>query len=411
MKNTRQQKRRVLAMLLSLVLCVCLGASFAVPAQAAPLSGHWESVTVEDVDGHALVLDSRLTGVTAFDLAMDVEMKANTRCENWDVWVRSSRSGSFEKVGSIYLSGGNGYASKTIRLSSAMNVDAVIVTPTIPGGYSWSLSLDISNPAYSSNSQNNSSSKIGSSWTGSSSKSTGSYLSGDWEDVSIDGYDVGAFVLDSRLTNVSAFDLYLDMSPKAGAKCENWNVWARKSRSGSFEKVGYVYLDGGSGEVNKTIRLSSSMNIDAIAITPNINGRFSWTFYMGISNPSYSSNSSYSGGYLDADWEEVTINDNGRNYTNYALALATPLRNCRSIDLSVEINMKANASCKNWNIWVRSNGAFYKVDTLYLPAGSGSAEHTVYLNPARTIDAVAILPTASGGYSWNISLGISNPRT
>lgn len=390
-------------MLLSLVLCVCLGASFAVPAQAAPLSGHWESVSIGDVDGHALVLDSRLTGVTAFDLAMTVEMKANTRCENWDVWVRSSRSGSFEKVGSIYLSGGNGYASKTVRLSNAMNVDAVIVTPTIPGGYSWSLSLEISNPSYGSNS-----------WTSSSPKSSGCYLGGDWVEVSIDDFDVDAFVLDSRLTNVSAFDLYLDMNLKAGAKCENWNVWARKSRGSSFEKVGYVYLAGGSGEISKTIRLSRSMDIDAIAVTPNATGRFSWTFSMGISNPSYGSNSSsssYSGGYLDADWEEVTIYDNGRKHTNYALALSTPVRKCRSFDMSVEIEMKANASCQKWDIWVRSNGTFYKVDKLYLPAGSGAAEHTVYLNPARTIDAIAVLPTASGSFSWSISLGISNPST
>ncbi len=95
---------------------------------------------------HALVLDSRLNGVTAFDLAIDVEMKAGARCESWDVWARSSRGGSFQKIGYICLDGGTGKAFKTIRLSSAMDIDAVAVTPTASGGFSWTISLGIYNP-------------------------------------------------------------------------------------------------------------------------------------------------------------------------------------------------------------------------------------------------------------------------
>ncbi len=268
------KRNRLLAMLLSLVLCVCL---FPMPAAADYLSGDWESISIGDVDCHAFVFDSRLTGVTAFDLDIEVEMNAGARCENWNVWGRKSRGGSFEEIGSIYLSGGNGSASATIRLSGAMNLDAVAVTPTIPGSYSWSLAIGISNPSYSSSSSSNSNS--------SSSVFQDFYLTGDWEEVSIDSYHVDAFVLDTRLTDVSAFDLDIDMEPKAGAKCENWNVWARRSRNGSFEKIGAIYVAGGSGEASKTIRLSRSMNIDAIALTPNTPGRFSWTFSMGISNP------------------------------------------------------------------------------------------------------------------------------
>lgn len=266
------KRNRLLAMLLSLVMCVCL---FPMPAAADYLSGDWESISIGDVNCHAFVFDSRLTGVTAFDLYIDVGMKAGARCENWDVWARRSRSGSFEEIGSIYLPEGNGSASATIRLSEAMNIDAVAVTPTIFGSYSWSMSIGISNPSYSSNSSSSSSSVF-----------QDFYLTGECtEEVSIDGYNVDAFVLDTRLTGVSSFDLYVDMKPKAGAKCENWNVWVRRSRSGSFEKIGSIYVAGGSGEASKTIRLSRAMNIDAIALTPQSSGRFSWTFFLGISNP------------------------------------------------------------------------------------------------------------------------------
>ncbi len=407
------KRKRVLAMLLSLVMCICL---FPVSAAADYLSGDWERVSIGDADCYAYVLDSRLNGVTAFDLDIEVEMNANTRCENWDVWARSSRGGSFEKIGRIYLAGGNGDASKTIRLQSAMNIDAVAVTPTASGGYSWSMSMGISNPSYGSSSSRDSNSQNSSRDSNSQSGSFyASYLDGDFEEASIDGYDTYAFVLDSRLTDVSAFDVYIDMELKAGAKCENWNVWARRSRGGSFEKVGYIFLEGGSGETMKTIRLSRSMNVDAVAVTPNTSGRFSWSFSMGVANPSYGDSSSdsgsYYGGYLDGDWEEVTIYTGSGSITNYAFALSTPLRKCTSFDLTVEIEMKANTKCYNWDVWVRSNGSFYKVGNLYLSGGDGSAEQTIHMNPAKNVDAVAVIPTVSGSFSWSIAMGISNPAT
>ncbi len=146
METAQQPKKRVLAMLLSMVLCVCLAASVAAPVSADTLSGDWEKIKIDNMNIHALVLDSSLNGVTAFDLAIDVEMKAGARCENWDVWARSSRGGSFQKIGYICLDGGTGKAFKTIRLSSAMDIDAVAIVPTASGGFSWTISLGIYNP-------------------------------------------------------------------------------------------------------------------------------------------------------------------------------------------------------------------------------------------------------------------------
>ncbi len=399
MKTARQPKKRVFFMLLSMVLCVCLAASTAAPVRADSLSGDWEKIRIDDMNLYALVLDSRLNGVTAFDLAIEVEMKAGARCENWDVWARSSRAGSFQKIGYIYLEGGTGEAFKTIRLSNAMNIDAVAVTPTASGGFSWSMSMGISNPSYGSASQS------------SGSVSSGAYLAGDWVLEKVDRYNVYAYVLDSKLTGVTAFDLAVDVEMKAGARCENWDVWVRSSRSGSFKKVGYFYLEDGTGEASKTIYLSDATNIDAVTVTPTASGGFSWTLSMGISNPSYGTFSDDDfGGYLGGDWEEVTLNDNGSSFTTYAYALRSTLRNCSSFDVDMEVEMKANTRCQDWDVWVRSNGRFYKVDEIYLYDGTGEVSQTVWLSPARNVDAVAIVPAVDGGYSWTISLGIYNPN-
>ena len=405
MTHPKKMRYRIASMLLALLLCISMAGAFAVPAKADWLSGDWEKVKIDTYNVYAYVLDTKLTGVTSFYLEMDVTMKAGARCENWDVWVRSSRGGSFEKIGYIYLDGGTGEASKTIRLSSAKNIDAIAVTPVASGSYSWTMSMGINNPTYASSSSSSSDSK---SWATTSSQT----LSGDWESVKIDDYNVHALVLDSKLTGVTSFQLDMEVTMKAGARCENWDVWARSSRSGSFKKIGYIYLDGGTGEASKTIRLSSPMTIDAVAVTPDASGSFSWTMGMTLSTPGYdtdSGSSSSSSGYLDGDWEQVSIYDNGRTYNVYAFALADVMR-CQHFDLYVNIDMKANTSCKNWHVFVRSNGNFYQVDELYLPAGTGAAAETIHMPKVRNVDAVAVVPIASGNFSWTISVGVCNPE-
>ena len=402
MTHPKKLRYRIASMLLALLLCISMAGVFAVPAKADWLSGDWEKVKIDTYNVYAYVLDTKLSGVTSFYLEMDVTMKAGARCENWDVWIRSSRGGSFEKIGYIYVDGGTGEASKTIRLSSAKNIDAIAVTPDASGSFSWTMSMGINNPTYASSSSGASGSK---SWASASSLT----LPGDWESVKIDDYNVHALVLDSKLTGVTSFQLDMEVTMKAGARCENWDVWARSSRGGSFKKIGYIYVEGGTGEASKTIRLSSPMNIDAVALTPDASGSFSWTMYMTLSNPGYDTGSSSSGGYLDGDWEQVSIYDNGRTYNVYAFALANVMR-CQHFDLYVNIDMKANTSCKNWHVWVRSNGNFYQVEELYLPSGSGAAGETIHMPKVRNVDAIAVVPVADGSFSWSISIGVCNPE-
>lgn len=395
-----KQARRMLCALLAVLLCVSMSGGFCVRASADYLDGDWESVKINNYNVHAFVLYSKLYSVTSFDLDIEVVMNAGARCENWNVWVRTSRGGSFENVGTIYVDGGSGEASKTIRLSTAKNIDAVALTPKASGNFSWTLYMGIDNPTYKSS---------GSSGPSSSSTYSGSALSGDWEAVKINSYSVHAYVLDTKLYSVKAFDLAINAEMKAGARCESWNIWVRSSRGGSFTNVGTIYVEGGSGEASKTVRLPNAMNVDAVAVTPKASGSFSWTMYMTLSNPSYSDAPNSSGDYLDGDWEEATVYANGRTYNTSAFALYSPVR-CQNFDLYVNIEMKANAKCKQWYVFVRSNGTFYQVDELYLPSGTGTVEETIHMSKIRNIDAVAVVPTANGSYSWTISMAVSNPE-
>lgn len=105
------------------------------------LNGNWESVHLKDgsfsLDVAAMVFDRTVYNCTQMTISMQVEMNAGTNCKDWQVWGRSG--GSFVKLDKIYLPAGNGYTAETLTFSSPVTFDAIAITPTIPGGYSWSL--------------------------------------------------------------------------------------------------------------------------------------------------------------------------------------------------------------------------------------------------------------------------------
>lgn len=111
----------------------------------AVVSGHWESVYLKDgtqnLNVHALVFDQTLVRCEQLTIYMEVEMNAGTKCYDWDVWVR--RNGVFEKYTQVYLSGGNGSLEQTIYFGTPTTIDAIVVTPTAAGGYSWNMSMGI----------------------------------------------------------------------------------------------------------------------------------------------------------------------------------------------------------------------------------------------------------------------------
>lgn len=109
------------------------------------LTGTWQEVRLQDgnsnLNVNALVFPETVSDCTAFTVMMDVTMNAGTKCKDWQVWGRSS--GSFVKIGKVYLPDGDGYVSQQLTFDSPISFDAIAITPTAKGGYSWSMGLSI----------------------------------------------------------------------------------------------------------------------------------------------------------------------------------------------------------------------------------------------------------------------------
>lgn len=108
-------------------------------------SGRTEKTTLRDgsftLNIHAFVLNEAVKNCKELTVDMSVEMKAGTKCQDWQLWGRSN--GSFRKIGKIYLPNGDGDTCQTLTFDTPVSFDAVVVTPTIPGDYSWSLWFEI----------------------------------------------------------------------------------------------------------------------------------------------------------------------------------------------------------------------------------------------------------------------------
>lgn len=278
MTISNRRSPRFFSLLLAAILCLSMVLPLARAAKADnSLDGDWEKVSIQDgsrkFNVHAFRLDDWLYRCASFDLEIDVSMKNNAHCENWKVWVGDGSS--FENVASIYLPGGNGYASKTVKISPARSFNYIAVTPTANGGYSWSMGMDISNAKTDSHTDSGASDDYADSDTDA--------LSGDWEQVRLDGANTYAFVLDTTLRKCTSFSLDFEVSMNAGSKCEKWQVWG--GRDGSYTKLDNFYLRGGNGSASTTVWLPNAMTIDSIAVTPTKQGNYSYTFDFIVYDP------------------------------------------------------------------------------------------------------------------------------
>lgn len=229
-----------------------------------------------------------------------------------------------------------------------------------------------------------------------------------------------AYVLDSPAKKCTSFDLDVEIEMKKNTKCQNWDIWIRSG--GKFKKVSTLSLPNGTGSASKTVKLSPATDFDAVAVTPTTRGSYSWSLGMAVSNvsdgtkkPAASGNSSSSSAsdddiLLDGEYEKVKIRTGGSNYNVYALVLDTPLKNVRSIGVAINVTMKKNTHCYDWDVWVRSGGSFKKVGSMKLTDGDGFATETISFASATSFDAVAVIPTVPGGYSWSMGLGVYNPQ-
>lgn len=110
-------------------------------------------------------------------------------------------------------------------------------------------------------------------------------------------------------------------------------------------------------------------------------------------------------------WINATIRDGSSTLSISAAGFTQTLRNVKSFTVYMDVEMNANTSCKDWQVWIRRNGSFEKAAKIYLPNGNGEVTQTVTFSSPATFDAIAITPTIPGGYSWSMALGFSDFRS
>ena len=111
---------------------------------------------------------------------------------------------------------------------------------------------------------------------------------------------------------------------------------------------------------------------------------------------------------MDGDWESVTLRDGSSTLTVHAVAFTQELTRCKKMTVNMDVTMNANTQCKDWQVWGRVGGQFVKLDRISLPNGNGATTQTVTFNPPVTLDAIAVTPTIPGGYSWSMSLYVTD---
>lgn len=109
---------------------------------------------------------------------------------------------------------------------------------------------------------------------------------------------------------------------------------------------------------------------------------------------------------VDGYWESVYLKDGTQNLNVHAFVFNNALVRCKQLTLYMEVEMNAGTKCYDWDVWIRRNGVFEKYTQVYLSGGNGTLEETIYFSTPTTIDAIVVTPTAAGGYSWNMSMGI-----
>lgn len=276
MATSKKMTKRVLSLLLSFVLA----AGFLVPgipkAAAEVLSGDWEKVSFSN-GGHnlsvyALVLDETVRNCTSFDLDVEVAMKANAHCTNWQIWL--GYNGDYSQASTLYLPGGDGCTSKTVKLSPAKTFDSIAIVPTASGGYSWSMYFEVSNVSSSSSGSSGKSNKT------ETTASDSIFLSGTWEKVNVDNIYVYAMYFDTPIKKCTQLSLAVDIEMHHNTHCKKWKIWG--GYNGSFSQLGTLSLPAGDGEGYTTLTFKSPKNLDAITITPISSGGFSWSMALGV---------------------------------------------------------------------------------------------------------------------------------
>ena len=379
---------------LTLLLCLTLVLS-CVPRAGAAASGSYRDVTVSGVNTSAYVLPSPAVNCKSFQLDVDIEMLRKAKCTDWDIWIGNGNS--YAKAGTLYLSGGTGKASTVVKLDIAKTFDSVTITPTALGAYSWKMSMSVSNIVTDTTISNVPGPGV---------------MAGSWDEVTIkDGqktFTINGYVLATQLKECISFDLAIEVVMKGKARSEDWTVWVRDN--GVFYQIGELYLQNGQGYVSGTMYPRAYGNLDAVAVVPTVPGSYTYSIDMEVSNIVTLDTAPPTSQPIPGDYETVKITSNRKSHTVPAFMMAYSLKNCSGFDLAVEIDIKKNVRCKQWEVWALRGSSYSKVGTIELPDGTGYGTTAITFDSPRPLDGIALVPDKQGAFSWDLCVEITNPR-
>ena len=100
------------------------------------LQGDWQTVSLDSshTEASAIVFTQKIR-CKEMTVNIKIEMNYGARCKDWELWARID--GKWQKLEQISLPDGNGSTAHTVTFDTPANLDAVSITPTIVGGYSW----------------------------------------------------------------------------------------------------------------------------------------------------------------------------------------------------------------------------------------------------------------------------------
>lgn len=381
--------------LMALVLCILLIIPCLPSAKAANMKDVTIRTKTDTINTSAYMLSSPAVNCKSFRLDVDIKMKGNAKCTNWDVWIGNGNA--YAKAGTLYLSGGTGSTSAVIQLKIAKTFDSVTLTPTSRGSYSWSMQISVSD--------------IQPDTTISTIPGPG-VMAGSWDKVTVkDGnktMDVNGFILATPAKDCISFDLAIEIVMKGKASCDDWTVWVRSGDT--FHQVGTLYLENGEGYVSDTMYPRGYGDFDAVAVIPTVPGSYTYSIDMEVSNIVDLETAAKSSGPLPGEYGTVKLRDGKKSYTVPAFLFAYSIKNCSSFDLEVDVDVKKNVRCKKWDVWVLRGSGYSKVDTIQVPDGTGYGFQTITFDTPRAVDGIALVPSTYGGYSWDLYVEVTNIR-
>lgn len=107
------------------------------------VDGNWERYYLDNAQTHIYLFEEALENCAVLTINMDVEMNSGTNCKEWILWGRVD--GTVRKIGDINLPAGDGEGSQTIYFEKPLNLDGVVITPKVPGSYSYSMWYAVEN--------------------------------------------------------------------------------------------------------------------------------------------------------------------------------------------------------------------------------------------------------------------------